>query len=838
MRLKLITFYLLIVSALALVGYISYTGLNNLMITLHEAIQPDERTKKFEIILDYLSETESNIRNYTITQEKKYESRYDDAVLKLENHMNFLYDEYENDTILYNYVDRIHELLQQKVWVQDNLIVLKKQNKRPDVYGEVLAEINSIENKINQPDTIIAIEKRPLIVDTSVRYSPPINEEYENQKRGFFSRLFGPKEKEEEPLELPEEPVAIENNIQNEINDTITHIIDKPIEIAKPIQETMKKIERRDQYIQKKLTVRELWLTNLDNELSLRVVTEIDSVNNYIKVKSVQKAGEAATLFKQTTNYITLVGSITAMLFLILIFIVMKDFQVILKTKKELEVAKNNAENLAKVKEEFLASMSHEIRTPLNAIIGFSKHITESNLSIRDRKYLNIIKNSSRHLFEIINDILDFSKLDSRQMKVEKTPFDVSRLMEETADAFRSDIDLKGLKLYLNIDNQFIGRQIMGDPYRIRQILNNLISNAIKFTSEGSITIQVSLDKLNLMHLTVTDTGIGIPADKIKVIFEKFAQADTSTTRKYGGTGLGLTIVKKLVGLMKGKIVVKSKVGQGTSFVVSIHTTLIKPKSVKESESLIEYHDLSNITCLIADDDNYNLMLLEKCLKDYYVKVFSVTSGQEALDYIDQIRFDLIILDLQMPEMDGYDTALQLRDKNFKNPILALSAFVNAEVLKKCKEAGIDQVISKPFDENELIMTIIHKHGIDKKTFSVEKNQKVNFDLKKIKMEDKDQLEFKDKMIQIYMNNLKEFLEITAANTVEGSFDKVQYAAHKLIPSTRHMGFDELVSLLKMTEEYKLDKHNLEEAKKLVYRIQEIVKQVKEEVQAQFLNVT
>jgi signal transduction histidine kinase/CheY-like chemotaxis protein len=600
----------------------------------------------------------------------------------------------------------------------------------------------------------------------------------------------------------------------------------------------MKKIERRDRYIQKRLTAKELMWTNKDNELSMRVTVVVDSVNNYIKKKSIQKAGEAATLYKQTTNYITLVGSITAMLFLILIFIVMKDFQVILKTKKELEVAKNNAENLAKVKEDFLASMSHEIRTPLNAIIGFSRHISESNLQLRDKKYLNIIKNSSRHLFEIINDILDFSKLDSGQMKIEKTPFDISKLLEETADAFRSDMDMKGLKLDLHTDDQLIGRQIMGDPYRIRQILNNLISNAIKFTSKGSISIRVVLDKQNILQLTVTDTGIGIPADKIKVIFEKFAQADTSTTRKYGGTGLGLTIVKKLVGLMRGKIVVKSKVDHGTSFMVSIPVTLIKPKSEKETGSLIEYHDLSNITCLIADDDNYNLMLLEKCLKDYYVKVFSVTSGQEALEYIDQIRFDLIILDLQMPEMDGYETAFKLREKNFKNPILALSAFVDQDVLKKCEEKGIDQVISKPFDENELIMTIIHKHGIDKKTFRVEKNAKVNFDLKKIKQEDNDPLEFRDKMIHIYINNLNEFLNTTAANTVEESFDKVQYAAHKLIPSSRHMGFDELVILLKKTEEYKLNDVNLEEARSLVARIQEMVKQVREEVQAQFLNVT
>ncbi|MBR9997455.1 MAG: response regulator, partial [Cyclobacteriaceae bacterium] len=661
MRLKLITFYLLIVSALALVGYISYTGLNNLMITLREAIQPDERTEKFELILNYISESENNIRMYTITQDNTYLVPYNQSIDELQDHIIWLYTEYAQDSILINNLDRIFDLIQEKIYVQEELIYLKRKNLRPDVYGEVLAEISSIEILINRPDTIMSIKRRPFIMDTLTRYRPSMSDVSGIQKRGFFARLFGTKEKNEGPLELPEEPVVVENQIDNEINDTITTIIDKPIEIAKPIQETMNEIRKRDQYILKMVTDTELRLTKEDDEISMLVAEAIDSVNSYIKVKSIQKAREAATLFKQTTKYITLVGSATAMLFLFLIFIVMKDFQVILKTKRELEVAKNNAENLARVKEDFLASMSHEIRTPLNAIIGFSKHITESNLAPRDRKYFNIIRNSSQHLFEIINDILDFSKLDSGQMKIEKTPFDVSKLLEETADSFRSDIDMKGLKLYLNIDNQLMGRQIMGDPYRIRQILNNLISNAIKFTSEGSITIQVTLEKEDLLKLTVSDTGIGIPADKIKVIFEKFAQADTSTTRKYGGTGLGLTIVKKIVGLMKGKIVVKSTVNQGTSFIVSLPTTLIKPRSVKANEALIEYHDLSNITCLIADDDNYNLMLLEKSLKDYYIKVFSVTSGKEALDYIGQIKFDLILLDLQMPEMDGYETAVKLR---------------------------------------------------------------------------------------------------------------------------------------------------------------------------------
>jgi hypothetical protein len=839
MRLTLITFYLLIVSALALVGYISYTGLNNLMITLRETTRPDKREEQFEQILDFIQESENNIRMYTITQDKRYRMQHNLALQELQEHFISLYSEIEQDTVLIKYLDKIYDLVQEKVFVQDELILLKRKNQRPDVYGEVLAEISSIEDKLNKPDTIISIERRPLVIDTSYRFSPPQEQPEENQKRGFFARLFGSKDRVEDPLELPEEPVSVENStVQNEINDTITTIIEKPIEIAKPIQETMDEIKRRDRYIQKMLTESELRLTKKDDELSMQVSQAIDSVNNYIQVKSIEKAGDATTLFKRTTKYIALVGSVTAMLFLILIFIVMKDFQVILKTKKELETAKNNAENLAKVKEDFLASMSHEIRTPLNAIIGFSKHISQSNLSIRDKKYLNIIKNSSQHLFEIINDILDFSKLDSGQMKVEKTPFDITRLLEETADSFRSDIEMKGLKMYLNIDNQLIGRQITGDPYRIRQILNNLIGNAIKFTSEGSVTIQVSLEKQNTLLLTVSDTGIGIPSDKIKVIFEKFAQADRSTTRKYGGTGLGLTIVKKLVGLMRGRITVKSKVEKGTSFIVSIPTTLIKPESVKEMDSTIEYHDLSNITCLIADDDNYNLMLLEKTLKDYYMKVFSVTSGLEALNYVDQITFDLIILDLQMPEMDGYDTAIKLRDKNFSNPILALSAFVDDDVLKKCKKAGIDQVIRKPFDEKELINTIIHKHGIDKKTFKVKRDQMIPMELQKITPSSEKKLEFKDKMIQIYVNNLNEFLEIIASATVEESFSRIQYAAHKLIPSSRHMGFDELVKLLKRTEEYKLNARNIQDAQDLIKKIEKLTLQAKYEVQSQFSNVS
>ncbi|MBR9999421.1 MAG: response regulator, partial [Cyclobacteriaceae bacterium] len=199
---------------------------------------------------------------------------------------------------------------------------------------------------------------------------------------------------------------------------------------------------------------------------------------------------------------------------------------------------------------------------------------------------------------------------------------------------------------------------------------------------------------------------------------------------------------------------------------------------------------------------------------------------------------DLILLDLQMPEMDGYETAVKLRARNFKNPILALSAFVNDDVLKRCKESGIDQVISKPYNEKELIMTIIHKHGIDKKTFRVNHERKINIDMGKIKSTGDNNIEFKDKMIRIYINNLDEFLDVSGRASIEKSFDTIQYAAHKLIPSSRHMGFKDLVVLLKTAEEFDLNRHNAEEAGKLVYRIREIVKQVKNEVMAQFSSVT
>jgi len=847
MRLKLITVYLLIVSALALVGYISFTGLNNLMITLREAIQPDERKERFDQILDYITEAENNIRMLTITQDRRYERPYNESIDELENHIQQLYKENAGDSTLLVYLDRIFDLIQQKIYVQEDLILLKRKNIRPDIYGEVLAEITSLESQINQPDTFVSIEKRPVIIDSSTRKEiPPLIEE-ENliQKRGFFARLFGTTKKEDIPLEMSEEPIfedneafVAENEIDTDINDTITTIVDNPVEISKPILETIDNIKRRDNYIQKLLTQSELRLTKKDDALTMQVTEVIDTVNSYIQVKSIQKAGEATTLFKQTTKYITMVGSGAAMLFLILIFIVMKDFQVILKTKKELENAKNKAENLAQVKEEFLASMSHEIRTPLNAIIGFSNYIRESSLSGSDKNYLEIIKNSSRHLLDIINDILDFSKLDSSQMKLEKTPFDFSKLLEETVDSFHSDINLKGLKMELNIDPDLSNKQIIGDPYRFRQILNNLISNAIKFTSKGFIKVQASLNKNTHLIIDIIDSGIGIPSEKLKIIFEKFAQADTSTTRRFGGTGLGLTIVKNLIGLMKGHILVKSKVNHGTSFTLTIPISIQKSSPSKESTREITYHDLSEITCLIADDDNYNLLLLEKTLKDYYIKVFSVTSGIEALDYVDQIRFDIVLLDLQMPEMDGYTVASKLREKNYKNPILALSAYVDEDVLEKCKDMGIDQVIRKPFEEQALIKIIIDKTKTHKKSFVYGLKSKVNINLKQLKLNKEDHSEFKDKMIIIYLKNLEEFLSVVNSSSEDQNFENIQYAAHKLIPSTRHMGITELVNLLKKVEEFSLSKQNKKEAEALVERIILIIKQVKDQVQSQLSKVT
>ena len=370
----------------------------------------------------------------------------------------------------------------------------------------------------------------------------------------------------------------------------------------------------------------------------------------------------------------------------------------------------------SRAKDTFLANMSHEIRTPLNAIIGFNDILAQTPLSEEQRKNVDFIGNASKTLSVLINDILDISKLESGKLDLEHEPFEVQKVVRQVVQMHASKAKSKGLKLMLSYDTD-IPNVLIGDETRLSQILINLVSNAIKFTEKGSVELRVTdakqLNDLVSVQFEVKDTGIGIRKEKLDMIFERFTQAESYTTRVYGGTGLGLNIVQSLVDLHHGILDVKSEWGVGSAFTFTLDYPIATAEDLKRLEDgqrVLETARLEGMNILLVEDNEHNQILAETYLTKHHATVDMAANGNIALAMLKSKTYDAILMDIQMPIMDGLATTVLLRQEmGITTPVIACSAHAMASERKKCKDAGMNDYISKPYTE-EILVNTLAKH--------------------------------------------------------------------------------------------------------------------------------
>jgi signal transduction histidine kinase/CheY-like chemotaxis protein len=398
----------------------------------------------------------------------------------------------------------------------------------------------------------------------------------------------------------------------------------------------------------------------------------------------------------------------------------------------EFEAAMEKAQKSSEAKSEFLSTMSHEIRTPLNAVIGMSNLLITGNPRPDQKENLEVLKFSAGNLLSIVNDVLDFNKIESGKLVFENTKFNMVELMHNICGGQMLTAQAKGILFKLDVDSTLNRKVLFGDPTRITQIVFNLISNAIKFTAQGNIFVRATCieDRHNLVtvNFSVKDTGIGIEKERLNIIFEPFIQESLSTTRQYGGTGLGLAIVKRLLELQGLKIKVMSQPGVGSEFSFNmefpVSTEAFEPAK-NQPQQTSEDESLGAIRMLIAEDNPVNVMLMKKLLSKWNIIPTIAENGERAVELVQYGNFDIILMDLQMPVMNGFDASMEIRKmadiQKSRIPIIALTASALFDIRERVQQSGMDDYVSKPFKPNELfdkIHALVSKSAGQKFKFS------------------------------------------------------------------------------------------------------------------------
>jgi PAS domain S-box-containing protein len=470
---------------------------------------------------------------------------------------------------------------------------------------------------------------------------------------------------------------------------------------------------------------------------------------------------------------------------------------------RDITERKRDAEELKraqKAKEQFLANISHEIRTPINGIAGMATLLSQKPSETEQATYLGAIKSAADNLKVIINDILDLASIESGKLKLEQIGFNLNDLLQSLISTFNLQALEKRVTLRSELQQE-ANQIFIGDPVRLNQILINLISNALKFTHKGSITIKCAVHKQEkrnyYLKFEVSDTGIGIPKDKLKTIFESFSQADASVTRKYGGTGLGLTIVKQLVELQDGSITVKSEIDAGSTFtfiipyqkgdVKSIHQTNLQPGNGSYSNKALKH-----LKVLLVEDNDINRLYAGSILKTWGCEIETAENGFVAVEKIKNQTFDVVLMDIQMPVMDGFEATKAIRSfdspKN-KLPIIALTANASRRDVEKCLAEGMDDCIAKPFTPEDLFKIISRYASNGKKPrIKIKSEPIITFDLSYLKSVSNNNESFIKEMVTTFLQTMPANIEEIRTLTKQKEWEKLARATHKIKPSITLMG--------------------------------------------------
>lgn len=670
----------LLIAAVAIIGSITFGNLKVIEKQSEKIYEPNQTVINLKLLLGELRNSENCIRSYSLYKNPEYLQAYQISLEQVAHCFDSLYFYQKGDREALILLDSTESLVAQKV------ILLNKQLSLRDD-DRVVNELERIKVKLDK-------------FSPTETTSDSLKNTGERKKKSFFGKLFNRKTSKK-----------AEDTIRR-----VTHVRVNKASID-GVKSEVYKVKANQSKMFAEMNIKGLALVQEDKHIW-------EKLSNILTVLEARQTSKLKTIaeenIKQTekTHKLTLLSGVSILILLsFLALFSIYYFYSVGKHRAKLNNAVNESRMLAKARETFLANMSHEMRTPLNAIIGFTEQLGETQLDAEQKNELDIINSASKHLLGLVNDVLDLSKIEAEKITFEKIVFNPKELISESVQFFKPKITDKNLEASLTIEKG-IPESVIGDPLRLKQIILNLLSNSIKFTAQGGIKINVSSypapqdPQVVYLNVSIEDTGIGIPPEMVDKVFDNFVQADSSINRKFGGTGLGLSITKKIVELQGGDIKVESVFNKGTTITFCVpfltnreHLATYNENTEKYIPTLVEGKRI-----LIADDEAFNRALLITILKRWGVLYDEAENGTRALELVDKNNYDIILMDLRMPEISGIEASTKIRQlsdvRKSSTPIIALTAAVSEEKRKECMDAGMNDVLTKPYKEAKLLKLI------------------------------------------------------------------------------------------------------------------------------------
>lgn len=780
-EIKVTSLLIITLAAVLATGYLSFTALSGMVNKIYFGSRPDLRLLQIKEIAADLSDAENSISLFRVTGEHNYLKSYYEVVENVDDkieHLQSLNKRYPAKSLQ---IDSIHYLINKKLTLWEEMLRLQDDNRIDSVLVKISAKVRDIPQ------------------DTTPADSP-----------GFFKRLFGKQETEKDSNSF------------------------HPDSLKKEIAE----LGTREHIVQQQIKSREFNIIQQNNIVSAKLKNMIASLEEN-ESKSIRlSAREAEQLANETYKWIIIFCLSAILLLLIVVFIIFNYVRKSRQYQQALKEAKIQAENLATAKETFIANVSHELRTPVNAIHGLATQLTD--LPAPANRPVQIIKRSADHLIHIINDVLDFAKLDSGKIKIDNIHFYPAEIMDDVYQLYNYEAENKRLDFSFTIDRE-VPEVLIGDPFRLKQILINLTGNAIKFTHRGKVSISLQIQnntkKDVRLKVSVKDTGIGIDNENIETIFEDFTQAGAHIARDYGGTGLGLAIVKKLVEIQQGDITIESKKNKGTCITFMIPYDIGRETKVlkQEKEILAVPQRVKNLHVLIVDDAEFNRLVLANILKKWQVQFKEVSNGIEAVAEANRNHYDIILMDIRMPEMNGMEaTRLILDNHDSSLKIIAMSAATNSKEIQACREAGMYAFITKPFIESKLLNTIIDlTDNKNPDTIQADDNDpeiknddpESSVDFEELNRVAGGDIDFVCEMLEVFIETAKKSINTIKQAMKTENYSQIADEAHKMAPPCRHLNADNLHQLLNRLEKNAGDRNNNTEM------LSELVKQTENELE-------